>query len=443
MFSSCCCLGCDRAIALPNQFGAIVNVGPLLSSAMPQIPRLISSFTRQLAAHWRWWFRRPIVLGALVLLGLSLTARSLPGAIAQTGPEIRGTWLTTVDSRVLLDRQRMTQALDQLKAANFNTLYPVIWHEGYTLYPSAVAKQWLGRDRTPLHPELQNRDMLLELITQAHQRGLKVIPWFEFGLMSTPQSSLAKLHPDWLSQRADGSTVWYEGPNQTEARVWLSPAHPQVQQFLKALLSELAANYDLDGVQLDDHFGLRREFGYDPVMVQQYRASHRNQPPPTSLDDPEWLRWRASQVSELTRSLFRSVKAKKPKALFALSPNSASFSYRNFLQDWPTWERQGYVEELLLQVYRDNLTSFERELKTPEVQASRKHIPTGVGVLSGLRGKPVPLIQIRQQVALARSNQFAGVSLFFYETLWNIAPEPAPERINGFKQLFPTPVSRP
>ena len=178
--------------------------------------------------------------------------------------ELRGVWLTNIDSQVLFDRNTLTQAIDRLQQLNFNTLYPTVWNGGYTLYPSSVAQQTIGKSLDPT-PGLQGRDMLKEIVDQGHAKKMAVIPWFEFGFMAPADSELAKRHPDWLLKRRDGSTVWMEG---TLPRVWLNPYHPQVQKFITDLVVELVKNYDIDGIQFDDHFGFPVDFGYDDLTRQ-------------------------------------------------------------------------------------------------------------------------------------------------------------------------------
>ena len=61
--------------------------------------------------------------------------------------EVRGVWLTNVDSDVLFSRDRLNNALQRLSRLNFNTVYPTVWIRGYTLYPSSVAERTVGRLR--------------------------------------------------------------------------------------------------------------------------------------------------------------------------------------------------------------------------------------------------------------------------------------------------------
>jgi uncharacterized lipoprotein YddW (UPF0748 family) len=61
--------------------------------------------------------------------------------------------------------------------------------------------------------------------------------------------------------------------------------------------------------------------------------------------------------------------------------------------------------------------------------------------MSGLRNSPVAISQIQYQVRAAQQRKL-GIVFFYYESLWNSAPEPASERIAEFKNFFPYPVSR-
>jgi uncharacterized lipoprotein YddW (UPF0748 family) len=46
------------------------------------------------------------------------------------------------------------------------------------------------------------------------------------------------------------------------------------------------------------------------------------------------------------------------------------------------------------------------------------------------------MTQIREQINFVRSEKFAGVSFFFYESLWNFGKESPEERQDQWKTLF-------
>jgi uncharacterized lipoprotein YddW (UPF0748 family) len=403
--------------------------------------------------QWTWQKRAVAYLTTLLAtLGLILSPQAIPKTALAPTQELRGVWLTNIDSDVLFSRDRLKKGIRRLANLNFNTVYPTVWNWGYTLYPSKVAEAAIGSSQR-LYPDVGNtgkpdiregeqgdRDMLKELIILAHAKNISVIPWFEFGLMAPANSDLAKRHPDWLTQRRDGNTIVKEGQ---DPRVWLNPFHPEVQQLIANLLVEIVANYNVEGIQLDDHFGLPVELGYDPFTVNLYQQEHQGKSPPKNPKDKAWMRWRADKMTDLMAKIFTAVKAKNPKALISLSPNPAAFSYDVFLQDWTTWEQMGYIEELVIQVYRKDRNRFLMELERPELQRARQHIPVSIGILSGLKNRDVPMSWIQQQVEWVRDRQFAGVSFFFYETLWTSTTESTNRRSDGINSLFPQAIGRP
>ncbi len=368
---------------------------------------------------------------AFSALGTNAIAQTSIAQIDAPTTELRGVWMTNIDSDVLFSKRNLSQGIARLKRMNFNTIYPTVLQGGYTLFPSKVAKAVIGTELDP-EPGLQNRDMLAEAVAEGHRNGLAVIPWLEFGFMLPGDTPIAQAHPDWIAQRADSSEVWLEG-GRIERR-WLSPFHPQVQQFMTALVAELVTNYDVDGIQFDDHLGLPVAFGYDDYTVRLYQQEHGGQYPPLDENEPGWVRWRADKISEFVAQLFHTVKALDPDCIVSLSPNPHAFAYETYLQDWFRWERSGYIEELIVQVYRNDMPRFLKELNDPTVRKSNAHIPTGIGILAGLKNRDVPMSLIAEQVETVRKEGLGGVSFFFYETLGR--------RDRQFSKLFAQPAKR-
>jgi uncharacterized lipoprotein YddW (UPF0748 family) len=381
----------------------------------------------------RVWWTGLLAMGMAIALFFHTPLLTL----AQTSPppqptELRGVWLTNIDSDVLFSRRNLNRAIRKLSRLNFNTLYPTVWTWGYTLYPSPVAEQVIGRAVDP-HPGLQNRDMLAELVERAHRRNMAVIPWFEFAFQLTAASEIATLHPDWITSRRDGTQIVMEG---IYPRVWMNPFHPDVQQFILDLIEELVVKYPVDGIQLDDHFGLPSELGYDPYTVALYQQENQGRRPPNDPQDPTWVRWRADKITTFMSRVFSVIKSHNEDCIVSISPNSKDFAYRMSLQDWSRWERMGLVEELIVQDYFADINRFNQELNTPEVQQALLHIPVAIGILVGLKDRPaIPDTQIEQQVRAVRDRNFDGVSFFFYEFLHG--------REASLRSLFPTPATRP
>jgi uncharacterized lipoprotein YddW (UPF0748 family) len=356
-----------------------------------------------------------------------------PSPIPRT--EIRGVWLTNNDLPMMENRTKLRTAMSQLSALNFNTLYPVIWNSGYVNYPSAVAQRY--GIQPFVRKGADGHDILGDLVNQAKANNLLVIPWFEFGFMVPQTSELAALHPEWLTETRDGGQL-SNGPAGEVA--WLNPFHPEVQQFITELVVEAVTQYNVDGIQFDDNMGLPREFGYDKFTRALYQKETKK-PVPANMADATWVKWRADKITAFMTQLNRTIKSRKSRAIFSISPNYYDHAYKLTLQDWLTWVRSGIVDELIMQVYRSDLNSFTAKLNRPEIIETQQRIPTAIGILTGLRRRPVTISQIQSQTRTAQQRGL-GVSYFYYESLWDDAPEGVMERIAGFQSLFPTPMIR-
>ncbi len=378
-----------------------------------------------------------ILIAIFTTITLVLASNQINKTAQKT--EIRGVWITNIDSDVLFSSTATKTAVNRLAQLNFNTLYPTVWQGGYTLYPSQVAQEAFGKSLDPT-PGLQGRDVLQEIITEGHQKGLTIIPWFEFGFMAPADSQLARLHPNWLTKRRDGTTIKIEGEDE---RVWLNPFHPEVQKFILDLITEIVTKYDLNGIQFDDHFCLPAEFGYDDFTIKLYEQELPGLSPPENYQETFWVRWRADKLNDFMGQVSQAIKTIKPNCIISLSPNPLHFALPAYLQDWFTWERENYIDEIVLQVYRSNIQRFTNELERTEVELAKNNLPFAIGILTGLKNNSTPMDAIEEQVESVRKRNFAGVSFFFYESLWRWSKESEESRNIAWEQIFKTTMPRP
>ncbi|MEH2311827.1 MAG: family 10 glycosylhydrolase [Nostoc sp.] len=395
----------------------------------------ISPFIRQ-----GWWLLRKRLLPLFCLISFVavLLLNSFAPAVAQLPSqprqEIRGVWLSGNDFNIFRNRSQVQAAMSQLRQLNFNTVYPIVWNDGYTQYPSAIMQKmgipffFKGTD---------GQDVIADIISQAHREGLLAIPWFEFGFMVPLSSELASQHPDWLTQKPDGTQTSISAAGEV---AWLNPFHPEVQKFFTELVMEVITQYDADGVQFDDNTSLPVDFGYDKYTISLY-TQETGKPPPPNPQAQAWIKWRADKMTAFMVDLQQTVKARKPNAIFSVAPNYYDFAYKLQLQDWLNWVRLGIVDELIMQVYRNDLESFIAQITRPEILETKQVIPTGIGIMAGLRNRPVSISQIQSQVEAVQQRGL-GIGFFYYESLWDIASEPVAQRQSAFAALFPNPALR-
>ncbi|MBD3885037.1 family 10 glycosylhydrolase [Phormidium tenue FACHB-886] len=376
---------------------------------MPAPP--LSNSIRRLRPSRRRFFG---LLLCSLALGLVFWQAPIVPRDSGTVTELRGVWMTDIGAVLLYYTTRLDEAIAHLAKLQLNTLYPSVWNGGTTLHPSAIAGASSGTH--PLWQKLPRPDPLAGLLKQAHRQQLRLIPWFEYGLMIPPQSAIAIAHPDWLSTTRDG-----KHQDAANRQAWLNPAHPAVQQFLCDLLVEVAKRYAIDGIQLDDHFGLPVAFGYDAYTIQRYQAEHGGQAPPADPTDTEWMAWRAAHLTNLMKKIADSVRAVRPSAILSLSPNLPEFAYQNYLQDWPRWVELGLLDEVVVQVYRSQPSAFAAELSNARVQQLQPQVPIAIGIYTGPFLAPKPVEQIQQQVERVRQTPYSGVSFFCWETtFWRL-----------------------
>lgn len=375
---------------------------------------------------------RRLTLFCLSLWGVVLLWQA-PVVAPVATQQIRGVWMTNMGAALMYYTTRLDEATANLAQHGLNTLYPCVWNRGYTLHPSqaAIAAGGARQEPTTNLPLYPFDDPLMGLVKQAHRQHLRILPWFEYGLMIPATSPIAQAHPDWLTTTRDGATV--ANPLTAHPRLpqrlknfqlettggnlaWLNPAHPEVQQFLTDLIVEVVTRYPVDGIQLDDHFGLPVAFGYDPYTVTQYRASHNGAPPPDDPNNAEWVAWRAGQITALMAKISQAVKQVSPDAVVSVSPNPPAFAYQKYLQDWRTWVEQGWVDEVVVQVYRTDLSVLENDLYNSGFYDLRERVPTAIGLYTGPVTQAKPVERLKAEIALVQAAGYRGVSMFCWET---------------------------
>jgi uncharacterized lipoprotein YddW (UPF0748 family) len=253
------------------------------------------------------------------------------------------------------------------------------------------------------------------LLAALGRAGLERVGWFEFGLMAPAGAPWLVGREDLLLRDASGSSLWQESPGLN--RVWLNPILPEVQQRLEDLVVDACTQLPLEAIQFDDHLGYPVRFGYDPVTLAAWRATEagRRNPSPAP-GQPAWIAWRAEQVTALLERLRAAMNIACPAVRISVSPNPQEFSYSHYLADWSTWVRRGLVDEVVVQIYRDNLAALGRELSHPSLAEAAQRVSVRIGLLAGLKSQPKQPQQLRRELELVQGRGYRGIDLFFYES---------------------------
>ena len=173
---------------------------------------------------------------------------------------------------------------------------------------------------------------------------------------------VVRKHPEWLTQFPEGGKQM--GGEAAES--WLDPGVPPVQDYLALVVTDLVANYAVDGVVLDrmryPDTDLRS--GYNPLAVELFNRSRGSSEIPAPAE-AAWVNWRRSQMTETMRKISTSAHAARAGVTIAVGSvtygqppasmeqwKQESIPYTRVLSDWAGWCEAGLVDANLLLDYK-------------------------------------------------------------------------------------------
>jgi uncharacterized lipoprotein YddW (UPF0748 family) len=320
-----------------------------------------------------------------------------------------GVWITNSPSPVYYSQERIQNAVKQLKEAGFNAIYPNVWSRGTTFHTSRFA---------PLEPSLAKAGVSIDPICsfslEARKQGMRVIPWFEYGLMEPADSEAVQNNSDWVLAKADGNPVV---KMHGKEMVWLNPAHPEVRERFIGLVVEVLKRCPVHGIQLDDHFAWPVELGYDPYTVALYQQETGVEPPLDHTNRP-WMTWRRRQLTGLLRELRQRLKQEGLPRRISLSPGPFRFAYNHWLQDWELWAVGELIDDLVVQNYAYSLKGFAKDLDQPALRKARQWgMPIQIGILAGFGKRTTTIPDLTEKMRLSRERGY-GIIFFYWEGLW-------------------------
>jgi uncharacterized lipoprotein YddW (UPF0748 family) len=326
---------------------------------------------------------------------------------------LRGVWITTTASTALDSRDNIKTTVKNCKDAGINNIFMVVYNNARTMYPSNVMQNLIGIRQLE---RFAGRDPLQEMIEEATAMGLKVHAWFEYGFASSYSANggpIVAAKPQWAALTTSGALVVKNGFD------WLNGLHPEVQQFMIDLFKEVVTNYPgLAGVQGDDRLpAMPSTGGYDPYTTSLYQSENGGASPPGNATDAGWLQWRSKKLNVFLKRLRTEVKAIRSSVQFTMSPSPYPFGYNEYLQDWPTWVDSSYVDAVMPQCYRYDISAYNGVVEQQKTFYRNNSVPFYPGVLVKSGSTIQPDVLMTQFIQTNRRNGFKGECFFFYEGL--------------------------
>ena len=321
-------------------------------------------------------------------------------------PELRGTWFAWAGADVPT-KAGITETMEALAASNINLVYFDVWRYGFPYYRSQIFEELTGLETDPSLQE--GRDILMEAVAEAHRVGLQIEAWFEFGFVASVGNNdhIWEAHPEWFAKKVNGSTDFDNGFK------WLSHCNRDAQQFLIGLCTEVARNYDVDGIELDRIRYPGLNCGYDSATVALYASEHAGADPPTYSADPEWMSWRAQKLTDFMAECYDSVKAVNPDLMVSNAPIVYPYGYSNFCQDWRPWINEGHLDNVAPQVYRATNSSYVYDL---DIQLAYVNDPSLVypGITTMVNTEMVALNEFLAMIQSTRDRGLEGHVIWYH-----------------------------
>ena len=337
--------------------------------------------------------------------------------------EVRGMWLdrgTIVKAKSEAD---LVKIFDRMATAGINTVFFETVNSGYTIYPSKVAPKQ--------NPLVEGWDPLKVAVKLAHERGMELHAWvWTFAAVNQRHNTIINLprnylgpvlskHPDWALTDHEGSRFHY-----SSGKVFFDPANPEVRNYLTSLLTEIATDYEVDGVHLDY---IRYPFqsptgkityGYGNAAREQFAAQ-------TGLDpmhlDPrhylwsEWTDFRIEQIDSFVASASQNLKQLRPDLTLstAVFPMPHLERTSKIQQNWEKWVAKEWIDILIPMTYAEN-TEKLYTLASPLLS----EFDHGKALLlPGIRLLNISEIGALDQMQLLRGMSTEGYALFAAENL--------------------------
>lgn len=338
------------------------------------------------------------------------------------GGELRGMWVVRES---LLSPASVHQVVVTAVKYHINALFVQVRGRGDAYYNS---------HREPRAEDLAHQpaafDPLDQIVREGHAAGLQVHAWLNTYLTwSGSRAPYSRRHlwnarRDWFA--CDSSGRCSAVPNNRSEGAFLQPSSPQVQDHLAAVFTEVAANYDVDGIHFDYCRYCGSEYDFSAAALRRFRDYLLGRIPPaetlrfdrrTHTDrlayvhafGAEWAEWRRQQITDLVTRISRSVKSAKPyiEVSAAVFPDAQeAFAVRG--QDWRGWLQSGVLDSVALMAYDKNTQRVLRQTREAIAIAGERHVYTGVGAWR------LDAHDVAHKIAEIRKTGAAGVNLFSY-----------------------------
>lgn len=273
---------------------------------------------------------------------------------------MKGVWVTYMELSMQYDddksegafKNKFENIAQDCKSRGFNTLIVQVRPFCDALYSSDYFPfSHIITGKQGAYPGYDPLEIMCETCKKL---GLKIHAWinpYRIALNNIPQE-LSETNP-----YITDNEICIE----TDSTIILDPASEKARELIVSGVSELAENYEIDGIQFDDYFYPPDIENEDNEQYLDYASSIQNSFG-MNLDE-----WRTANVNLLISEVYRTVHSLDKDIEFGISPQGNLGNNAGLNADVVSWCSQlGYIDYICPQIYfslENPALGFEAALK--------------------------------------------------------------------------------
>ena len=355
----------------------------------------------------------------------------------------KGIW---VSERNLIDSLKIDSLVTFSKEKNINKIFFKVRSNGEAFYQSELVSKAEILDSLfdPLHYLLKKTENLnIEIHAWLNTYLLWNNIYFPQNIEHFYYTCSDCLEAD-INGKSDSKIELTQNQSKEWEGVFLSPIHPDVNDYLLTIINEIINNYNIDGIHLDyiryqdSFYGYNKkgidtfmnQFDVDPRDINRGIISTRFGYSESFIDSAiyNWDNFRTNKITELVRSIKYSILNDSINIQLSASvkPNYFNAKFR-WYQDWMSWIDENIIDFIVIKNFSSNLSEFNTNNKIISSKLSNFNQKNKIHI--GISAYESPSI-LSDKILLSRLqgyNHFTiyeydlGIdSLNFYDSIFNV-----------------------
>lgn len=304
--------------------------------------------------------------------------------------------------------EKIDEIVKTVQQYHFNKVFIQVRYRGDALYfPNRTDTTYENREERSYILKNGDFDPLSYMIEQLKGTDIQVHAWVPifvitpYDLSKIGPSNLYYAHPEWITVSDNGVKM---RSNEHEG-AFLDPGIPEVQQYMINVLSDIASNYDIDGIQLDYIRYPDSIYGYNPLAIANFKLS----------EEKDFERWKQQQINTFVNKAFIQLKNIKPEmeisaAVFANQKKASN----QLSQNWNEWIKDAYIDQVYVMAYNTSNRTFENVLKD---MATLDKSKINVILRAWTDNKPYSYHLINDKIELCKKYQNMNMGFYSYSGL--------------------------